>query len=154
MFICSVVAEAPTAVVIERRRNLYEVLRVNQKATQMEIKVAYRTLAKLYHPDAASHLTKSSSTSTGDGGGIDFIEIHKAYATLSDPDARAVYDSMLCVGSQLRRPSWSGSGLRSQERVRFYQSRKWETDQCWLLVVLSNELLSSEDLLRVNCLPS
>ncbi|CAI9760353.1 unnamed protein product [Fraxinus pennsylvanica] len=131
MFIRSAVAEAPSAALIERRRSLYKVLRVNQKATQMEIKVAYRTLAKLFHPDVASHLTKSSSTSTGDDDGIDFIEIHKAYSILSDPDARAVYDSELCVGSQRRRPSWSGSGVRSQERVRFYQSRRWETDQCW-----------------------
>ncbi|KAL2473147.1 Chaperone DnaJ-domain superfamily protein [Forsythia ovata] len=124
MFIRSAVAEAPQ-MVIERRRSLYEVLRVNQNASQMEIKAAYRTLVKLYHPDSASHLIKSSSTSTGDEG-INFIEIHKAYATLSDPDARAVYDSK-------SRPScsWSGSGYRSQERVRFYQTRRWESDQCW-----------------------
>ncbi|CAA2972176.1 Hypothetical predicted protein, partial [Olea europaea subsp. europaea] len=120
MLIRSAVAEARPTAVIERRRSLYEVLRVKQNASQMEIKVAYRTLAKLYHPDTASHLVKSSSTSTGD-----FIEIHKAYATLSDSDARAVYDSKLSVGSPRRRPSWSGSG------VRFYQTRRWETDQCW-----------------------
>ncbi|KAL2523832.1 Chaperone DnaJ-domain superfamily protein [Abeliophyllum distichum] len=122
MFIRSAVAEA-APVLTDRRRSLYEVLKVNQNASQMEIKAAYRTLAKLYHPDAASHLIKCSSTSTGDDG-IDFIEIHKAYATLSDPNARAVYDSK-------SRPSWSGSGVRSQERVRFYQTRRWETDQCW-----------------------
>ncbi|KAL2523826.1 Chaperone DnaJ-domain superfamily protein [Abeliophyllum distichum] len=123
MFIRSAVAEAPPMVIERRRRSLYEVLRVNQNASQMEIKAAYRTLAKFYHPDSASHLIKSSSMSTGDDG-INFIEIHKAYATLSDSDARAVYDSK-------SRPSWSGSGVRSQERVRFYQTRRWETDQCY-----------------------
>ncbi|KZV38392.1 chaperone protein dnaJ 11, chloroplastic-like [Dorcoceras hygrometricum] len=53
-----------------------------------------------------------------DGG--DFIELHKAYSTLSDPDARAVYDFNLNVGLK-----------RRFSTERFYRSRRWETDQCW-----------------------
>ncbi|XP_057740064.1 chaperone protein dnaJ 8, chloroplastic-like [Arachis stenosperma] len=34
--------------------SLYEVLRVEQDASLMEIKSAFRSLAKLYHPDVAA----------------------------------------------------------------------------------------------------
>ncbi|GER33901.1 chaperone protein DNAj [Striga asiatica] len=96
-------------------RSLYEVLRIRRNASPVEIKTAYRTLAKLYHPDATSRFMESPPATS------DFIEIHNAYATLSDPDARAEYDINLKVGS----------GYRSSGRGRFNPTRKWETDQCW-----------------------
>uniref|UniRef100_A0A803LQD8 J domain-containing protein n=1 Tax=Chenopodium quinoa TaxID=63459 RepID=A0A803LQD8_CHEQI len=68
--------------------SFYEVLRVNRHASALEIKAAYRNLAKLYHPD---------SSSKSDGG--DFIQIHNAYETLSDPAARALYDLSFGLGS-------------------------------------------------------
>ncbi|GFP90965.1 chaperone protein Dnaj 11 chloroplastic [Phtheirospermum japonicum] len=115
MSVRAAVAEVaqPSSAAAAARRSLYEVLRIRRNASQVEIKTAYRTLAKLYHPAAAA-----SSSSSSDGR--DFIEIHKAYATLSDPDARAVYDLNLNVDSK-RRPG----------RGRFYPTRRWETDQCW-----------------------
>lgn len=88
--------------------SLYEILRVERTASLNEIKTAYRSLAKVYHPDA----NRSSSD------GRDFIEIRNAYATLSDPTARAVYDMSL--------------GVRARRvRTRAYPIRRWETDQCW-----------------------
>ncbi|KAJ6869908.1 hypothetical protein NC652_035727 [Populus alba x Populus x berolinensis] len=60
----------------------YEILCVHQNASQSELKAAYRSLAKLYHPD----------TTSSDRNGQDFIDIHNAYAILSDPAARASYD--------------------------------------------------------------
>ncbi|XP_051128268.1 chaperone protein dnaJ 11, chloroplastic [Andrographis paniculata] len=109
------------------RRSLYEVLRIEKDASPGEIKTAYRTLAKLYHPDAASRFLESSSCSDG----RDFIEIRNAYATLSDPDARAVYDLKLKVDS---RRGWSGVGAEAiggVGRRRSSTGRRWETDQCW-----------------------
>ncbi|KAK4484737.1 hypothetical protein RD792_007330 [Penstemon davidsonii] len=114
-------APSPASAAVDRK-SLYEVLRVKCNASQVEIKTAYRTLAKLYHPDAKSRFMESSIATSTDGG--DFIEIHKAYATLSDPDARADYDWNLNVNTQRRFEKNSGRG-------RFYQSRRWETDQCW-----------------------
>ncbi|KAL0399057.1 UNVERIFIED_CONTAM: Chaperone protein DnaJ [Sesamum radiatum] len=111
------------------RRSLYEVLRVRQNASQVEIKTAYRTLAKLYHPDATSRFMDSSVASTSDGR--DFIEIQNAYETLSDPDARAVYDSNLNVDSRRRWNTAGLSGYGSPGRSRIYRTRRWETDQCW-----------------------
>lgn len=120
IFVCSAMADAQpvvTAVTVDRK-SLYEVLRVKHNASQREIKTAYRTLAKLYHPDATSRFMDSSIAMYTDGR--DFIEIHNAYATLSDPDARAVYDFNLNVGSK-----------RRLSTEIFYRSRRWETDQCW-----------------------
>ncbi|KAK8579037.1 hypothetical protein V6N13_142272 [Hibiscus sabdariffa] len=88
--------------------SLYEILKVERTASLNEIKTAYRSLAKVYHPDAMG----SSSD------GRDFIEIRNAYATLSDPMARAVYD--MSLEARARRV-----------RTRVHPTRRWETDQCW-----------------------
>lgn len=104
---------------MERRSvSLYEVLRVKRDASPKEIKAAYRNLAKLYHPDAATQPEESAD-------GRNFIEIHDAYATLSDPSARALYDLKLSVGSRRR------GFARSVDGFRIYPTRRWETDQCW-----------------------
>lgn len=97
------------------RRTFYQLLRVKETASQIEIKAAYRTLAKQYHPDAVS------SSSDRDAQG--FIEIHNAYETLSDPVARAHYD--LSIGATTpARPYRYAAGFPSP-------TKRWETDQCW-----------------------
>src|SRR5215210_3150118 len=60
----------------------YKVLGVDKKASQDEIKKAYRKLARKYHPDTNK-----------DAGAEDrFKQISEAYDTLSDPDKRKRYD--------------------------------------------------------------
>ncbi|KAL9147112.1 hypothetical protein ABFS82_13G153100 [Erythranthe guttata] len=127
MFVRASVASVAHPSAAPDRRCLYEVLRVRRNASPVEIKTAYRTLAKLYHPDATSRFLDSSAAASSSDGG-DFIEIHNAYATLSDPDARAAYDFNLNVNSQRR---FSTGGYRSPGRGRFQSTRRWETDQCW-----------------------
>ncbi|KAL6547038.1 hypothetical protein OROMI_022759 [Orobanche minor] len=119
----------PSTAAGDHRRSLYEVLRVGRNASRVEIKTAYRALAKQYHPDATWRLMESSMAASPSDG-RDFIEIRNAYATLSDPDARAVYDLNWNINSHRR---WDTAGLsecRSSGRGR-YQTRRWETDQCW-----------------------
>uniref|UniRef100_A0A5B6YS37 J domain-containing protein n=1 Tax=Davidia involucrata TaxID=16924 RepID=A0A5B6YS37_DAVIN len=108
--------ETALALHTTKHASLYEVLRIRQNASPMEIKTAYRSLAKLYHPDA-SH---------SEADGRDFIEIHNAYATLSDPAARALYDISLSAGSGRR-----SFGYSAENHSGFYPTRRWETDQCW-----------------------
>lgn len=60
----------------------YEVLNVQQSATENEVKKAYRKLALKLHPD------KNSAPGAEDA----FKAVGKAFATLSDPDKRAHYD--------------------------------------------------------------
>jgi hypothetical protein len=67
----------------EEDQSLFEILGVYEDASEQEIKEAYRTLAKIYHPDRASSEDDASS----------FLLIKQAYEILSDPDQRQVYES-------------------------------------------------------------
>ncbi len=65
------------------KRDYYEVLGVSRDASQEEIKKAYRRLALKYHPDR----NKSKEAEEK------FKEISEAYAVLSDPEKRRLYDT-------------------------------------------------------------
>src|SRR5687768_16939203 len=62
----------------------YKTLGVDRKASDDEIKKAYRKLARQYHPDTNHGDEKSEER---------FKEIQGAYAILSDPEKRKEYDS-------------------------------------------------------------
>ena len=65
------------------KRDYYEVLGVNKTATADELKKAYRTLAKKYHPDMNPDNPEAEQK---------FKEVNEAYAVLYDPDKRSKYD--------------------------------------------------------------
>merc|ERR1719310_883052 len=61
--------------------DLYEVLEVDDSASEADIKRSYRKLSVKYHPDKV-------------GGKVDqFNRIRDAYEILSDPSKRVLYDS-------------------------------------------------------------
>ena len=68
----------------------YDVLGIDRKCDQSEIKKAFRELAKKYHPDKnkGKSLSESEIKQIRDR----FMKIQKAYDVLSDPDLRAEYD--------------------------------------------------------------
>ncbi len=66
-------------------KNYYQILRIGRKATQDEIKRAYRSLAIVLHPDK-NQSTEASAL---------FQEINEAHEVLSDPDQRFQYDQKL-----------------------------------------------------------
>jgi molecular chaperone DnaJ len=71
-------------------KDFYQVLGVEEKASQDEIKKAYRKLAKKHHPDA----------NPGNGAAAErFKGIGEAYSVLSDPAKRKQYDQMRRFGA-------------------------------------------------------
>nr|XP_010920182.1 chaperone protein dnaJ 11, chloroplastic [Elaeis guineensis] len=114
--------------------SLYDVLGLHADATGQEIKASYRRLARACHPDVVATDRKGTSAD-------EFIRIHHAYSTLSDPDKRADYDrKLLLLGRQRRSvrhatpPQPSSSSFRPFSRSPSfpgYGRRTWETDQCW-----------------------
>ncbi|KAK9063922.1 hypothetical protein SSX86_017794 [Deinandra increscens subsp. villosa] len=92
--------------------SLYDVLGIQIGADTVEIKAAYRRLARVLHPDVGNQ----------DSSPDEFIRVHSAYATLSDPGKRADYDRSLFVRQRMGARTSSPAG---------YSGRRWETDQCW-----------------------
>lgn len=62
----------------------YEVLGVSRSASDADIKRAYRSLARKYHPDVADDKAAAETH---------FKEINEAYGVLSDPQKRQLYDA-------------------------------------------------------------
>lgn len=64
-------------------KDYYKILGVDRKASEKQIKQAYRKLALQYHPDRNPGDKKAEDT---------FKEINEAYQVLSDPEKRQRYD--------------------------------------------------------------
>ncbi len=76
-------------------KNYYEILGVDRKATDADIKSAYRKLVKQYHPDL--HPGDANAAAK-------FKEVNEANEVLSDPQKRAKYDY------ELDHPNMGGFG--------------------------------------------
>src|SRR6266511_3501124 len=94
-----------------KTRDYYKILGVDRKASEKDIKSAYRKLARKFHPDV----------NPGDKQAEDkFKEIGEAYEVLSDPEKRRRYDQF---GSGWQRGPVSGVHPSWQEVFRQAQRR-------------------------------
>ena len=74
---------------------LYQVLGLPRGANQEQVKTAFRTLARRFHPDV------NAGDETAEQR---FKEVNSAYETLANPEARAAYDrALVCRQSESRR---------------------------------------------------
>ncbi|TFG08296.1 MAG: J domain-containing protein [Promethearchaeota archaeon] len=67
------------------KKDFYQILGVDKDSSEKEIKIAYRKLAKKYHPDLNKKDPKAKEK---------FIKIKEAYETLKDPNKRKIYDQI------------------------------------------------------------
>ena len=65
------------------KRDYYDVLGLDRGASEDEIKKAFRSLARKYHPDKNPGDDQSEAM---------FKEVQEAYAIFSNPDERRKYD--------------------------------------------------------------
>lgn len=65
------------------KRDYYEVLGIKKGASDSEIKKAYRSMAKKYHPDMNPGDKEAEKK---------FKEVNEAYAVLSDEKKKSIYD--------------------------------------------------------------
>jgi molecular chaperone DnaJ len=87
--------------VATRQQDLYGVLGVDKKASQDEIKKAYRKLARKYHPDRNPGDEKAEER---------FKEVQAAYDVLGDADKRKQYDRGGLFGFGGAGPAGSAGG--------------------------------------------
>ncbi|KAL1831030.1 hypothetical protein ACET3Z_000681 [Daucus carota] len=98
----------------QERANFYELLSLNSKENVgfEEIKKAYRSKALEYHPDVCPPSNREESTRK-------FVEIRKAYYTLSDPASRQMYDYEMSLVD-----SFGGSYLYEVKNVTYLYKSK------------------------------
>ena len=84
-----------------KMKDFYQILGVAEGATIEQIKKAYRSLAKKFHPDANPNNKQSENK---------FKEINEAYEVLSDKDKRSKYDQMRKWGAGAFGGYESGAG--------------------------------------------
>jgi molecular chaperone DnaJ len=80
------------------KRDYYDVLGIKKGSSDDEIKKAYRTMAKKYHPDVSSEANAEAK----------FKEVQEAYDTLSDANKRAAYDQFGHQANQFNGGGGSG----------------------------------------------
>ncbi|ESW33937.1 hypothetical protein PHAVU_001G110800 [Phaseolus vulgaris] len=103
-----VASSSPAAV--NGGHNHYAVLGVARTATAVEIKRAYRLLARKYHPDVSRDPHAAEL----------FKSIHHAYEVLSNEATRVQYDQELQFSQNSPREKWSYS-TEFEDQVRVYR---------------------------------
>jgi hypothetical protein len=94
---CRCTVKAAATATASRSTDYYKVLSLDHSVPVGEevVKRAYRRLALQYHPDVCPPSRRAESTEL-------FVELRRAYETLSDPATRVQYDAELRTGTTPR----------------------------------------------------
>lgn len=88
-------------------KDYYKILGVDKKASQADIKKAYRSLAKKYHPD------KNKDNAAAEEK---FKDISEAYEVLGDEEKRKQYDQLGTNWRQFQQGGFNGGGRGQYQR--------------------------------------
>ncbi len=97
----------------DERRTLYEVFGVDTRCSADDLRMAYRRLARLLHPDVAGT----------DDGGRAMARVNEAWRILSDPERRERYDLTLEVRERVSIPATPQPSPRAA----------WSRRQAWVI---------------------
>jgi len=105
---------------MDKDKGYYKILEVEEDASEEEIKLAYRRLAKKYHPD----LNKTDPEAKEK-----FIELHEAYDTLNNPQRRKIYDQAGYdpKNVDLSDLLWRYNSVRFREMLRQIYANQYRT---------------------------
>uniref|UniRef100_A0ACD5XWY8 Uncharacterized protein n=1 Tax=Avena sativa TaxID=4498 RepID=A0ACD5XWY8_AVESA len=114
-------AAAATASMSTESTDYYKVLSLEHSADvgAEDVKRAYRRLALQYHPDVCPPSRRAESTEL-------FVELRRAYETLSDPVTKVQYDAKLSEGCRYTASRPRADGLPRdvwEAQLRVLQTR-------------------------------
>ena len=95
-------------------KNYYEILQVNENASQEIIEKAYKVLAKKYHPDLQNDMKKKELSEDK------LKQINEAYDILSDSFLRGQYDAELQRQKEEEIKAKYGDKDYGTEKTKFY----------------------------------
>ncbi|KAL3619965.1 Chaperone protein dnaJ 20, chloroplastic [Castilleja foliolosa] len=96
--------------------SFYELLGIPQTGSLTEIKLAYKQLARKYHPDVSPPDRVEEYTDR-------FIRVQEAYETLSDPTMRKLYDRDMAKGVHLA----FNARMRGKFDQQMDEKSEWKT---------------------------
>ena len=105
---------------MNRNKDYYLILGINPAATHKEIKAAYRSLARKYHPDVNAGNRQAEEK---------FKEIGEAYSVLSDENKRKQYNILRGVDISPKKSSANPSQQAKKRAEEAYAQQKKKTDQ-------------------------
>ncbi len=95
----------------------YDLLRVPPSASREQLRQAFRTLSKRYHPDTTELPAPEAE--------LAFQQLRQAYAVLSDPTARQYYDGELRRGADLAAAAAAPANLPREGVRRALSGGEW-----------------------------
>lgn len=106
---------------ILRKKSHYDVLGLTPKATQVDVKTAYYSLSKIYHPDRNEGSTEAAQK---------FRDITDAYEILGNYKLRRLYDKGIIhtAGAQYKDVEETVEEVKDDAQTRFYKRHMKRTE--------------------------